>query len=45
VPIKSIIDAIFFTASFEDLSRPTNPVSPNLTVNTELSILDILLGI
>ena len=44
IPVGNIIDAIFFTASFEDLSRPTAPVSPNITVNTELNILDMLLN-
>ena len=45
IPIKNIIDAIFFTVTFEDLSRPDEPVSPNLTVNSEVSLLDTLLGL
>jgi len=44
IPIGNIIDAIFFTTTFEDISRPESPVSPNLTINTELTILDILLN-
>jgi hypothetical protein len=43
IPISNIIDAIFFTVTFEDLSRPNIPVSPNITINTETSILDIIL--
>lgn len=43
VPIGNIIDTIFFTAIFEDLSRPANPVPANLIVNTEVSLLDMLL--
>jgi len=44
IPVGNIIDAIFCTASLEDLSRPTAPISPNVTINTELNILDILLN-
>lgn len=44
IPIDTIIDAIFFTATFEDLSRPDSPVSPNLTVTTETTITDMLLN-
>ncbi len=43
IPIENIIDTIFFTATLEDLSRPRSPVPANLTVNTEISISDILL--
>jgi hypothetical protein len=43
IPVDNVIDAILFTATFEDLSRPANPVSANLTVNTEVSITDMLL--
>jgi hypothetical protein len=43
IPIGNIIDTIFFTAIFEDLSRPANPVPANLTVNTEVTLLDMLL--
>lgn len=44
IPIGNIIDAIFFTTMFEDISRPDNPVPTNLTINTELNILDTLLN-
>lgn len=44
IPVGNVIDAIFFTATFEDLSRPGNPVPANITVNTELSLTDMLLN-
>jgi hypothetical protein len=44
IPVGNIIDAIFFTATFEDLSRPQTPVSPNITINTEVNVLDMLLN-
>jgi hypothetical protein len=43
IPVGNIIDAIFFTAIFEDLSRPAQPIPANLTINTEVSVLDMLL--
>lgn len=42
VPIKNIIDTILFTATFEDLSRPAQPVANNLTINTQVDLVDIL---
>jgi hypothetical protein len=45
IPIGNIIDAIFFSASFEDLSNPNTPVSPNITINTEVNLLDMLLNL
>lgn len=44
IPVGNVIDAIFFTATFEDLSRPDSPVPANLTVNTETSLADMLLN-
>jgi hypothetical protein len=44
IPVRNIIDAIFFTSTFEDLSRPGTPVPANLTVNTETSLTDLLLN-
>jgi len=44
VPIGNLIDAIFFSVSFDDISRPEVPAPQNLTINTELSVLDILLN-
>jgi len=44
IPISSFIDAIFFTASFQDVSNPNNSVATNLTINTEVSLTDMLLN-
>lgn len=44
VPVSNMIDAIFFTATFEDLAKPANPVPANMTINTEISLTDILLN-
>jgi hypothetical protein len=44
IPIGNIIESILFTAAFEDLSQPANPVPANLTITTEVSLLDILLN-
>lgn len=43
IPIGNIIDAIFFSVTFENLSRPDAPVPVNLTVNTEVTLTDMLL--
>ncbi len=42
IPIGNLIDAIFFTATFEDLSRNDVPASPNLAINNNVSIYDFL---
>lgn len=44
IPIGNVIEAIFFTATFEDLSKPESPVPANMTVNTEVSLTDMLLN-
>jgi hypothetical protein len=43
IPVDNVIDAIFFTSTFEDLSDSAAPVSPNITVHTETSMTDMLL--
>jgi hypothetical protein len=43
IPISTIIDAIFFTVTFEDLSNPGSPVAQNLTIHTEINVTDLLL--
>lgn len=43
IPIVDTVDAILFTATFSDLSRPNSPIAANLTINTEVSIEDMLL--
>jgi hypothetical protein len=45
IPVGNIIDTILFTASFEDISRPTSPVAQNMSINTELNVLDMLLNL
>ncbi len=40
IPINSVIDAIFFTSTFEDLARSGSPAA-NLTVNTIVSTEDM----
>jgi hypothetical protein len=42
IPINSFIDAIFFTIYFQDVSRPDNPISENLTINSVSAISDVL---
>lgn len=44
IPIGNLIDAIFFTTSFQDVTHPGSPVAANLTVNTEVSLTDMLLN-
>jgi hypothetical protein len=43
IPIANTIDAILFTVTFADLSRPNSPIAANLTVNTEVNTADMLL--
>lgn len=43
IPIANTIDAILFTASFGDLSKPNSPLAANLTINTEVNTSDMLL--
>lgn len=45
IPIGNIIDSIFFSVTFEDLSRENQPIAQNLTINTEVNMLDMLLNI
>lgn len=44
IPIQNVIDAIFFSVTFENLSAQNAPVSPNLTINTEVGLLDMLIN-
>jgi hypothetical protein len=45
IPVGNVIDAIFFTTTFQDLSKPGSPTAANLTVNTETSLADLLLKV
>jgi hypothetical protein len=42
IPISSAIDTIFFTAQFGDVLSQV--IAPNLTINTEVSMTDMLLN-
>jgi hypothetical protein len=44
IPIGNIIDTIFFTSTFENISKSDAPISPNITINTETDLLDMLLN-
>jgi len=43
IPVGNLIDAILFTVNFQNLSQPDSPIAANLTINTEVSITDMLL--
>lgn len=42
IPVGNLIDTIFISATIQDLDRPNSPVSPNLTINTEVTTTDIV---
>ena len=44
IPVETTIDAIFFMATFSNLSQPNSPVAANLTINTEINIADMLIN-
>lgn len=44
IPIGNIIDAIFFTVIFENISNPTATPAANLTINMDISLSDMLLN-
>lgn len=43
IPIGNIVDSILFTMSFENLAKPAAPIPANLSIVTEVTLLDILL--
>lgn len=43
-PISNTIDAILFTASFANLTDPNHIQASNLTINTEVNLTDLLIG-
>lgn len=45
VPISNVIETILFTADIQDLSNPDSLPAPNLTINTENTLTDILLNL
>lgn len=44
IPINNIIDVINFSLEFAYLDNPNAPVAQNLTINTNISLLDIMVG-
>lgn len=44
IPINDLIDTIFFTLEFGNINNST-PIAQNLTVNTEISLLDNILNL
>ena len=44
IPINSVIDSILFTAQFVDFNNPNAIPDPNLTINTEVSLIDNILS-
>lgn len=42
IPIGNIIETILFTANFVNLLEPNSPAAPNLTINTETNVADML---
>lgn len=45
IPIKTLIDTILFTVEFQNLESPISVPAPNLTINTDVSITEMLLDI
>jgi hypothetical protein len=44
IPIETTIDAILFTATFQNAANPNSPIPANLTINTEVNLTDLLEG-
>jgi hypothetical protein len=45
IPVGNIIDAIFFTVQFASISNPDTPSPANLTIDTDVNTVDILLNL
>lgn len=45
IPVSNVIDAILFTVYFQDLSNPNSVEAQNLTIETDVSLTDLLLNI
>lgn len=45
VPISSIIQSIFFSIEFQNTTNPDSVPAQNLTINTEVSLLDTMLNL
>lgn len=44
IPINTVLDTINFVIEFGRVDEPNAPISPNLTINTGLSFLEIMSG-
>lgn len=44
IPISSFIDTIFFSVEFQDLQNKDSIAAPNLTINTEITLLETILN-
>lgn len=45
IPVGNLIDTIFFAVTFQNLEKPNAPYPINLSINTEVSVTDLLLDI
>jgi len=45
IPVASVIDAIVFSVEFGNLSSPNPVIAPNLTINTDVNILDTIINL
>jgi hypothetical protein len=44
IPVGGLIDSILFVVQFKNLNNPNSPIAANLTINTEISLTDLLLN-
>lgn len=44
IPISNIVEVINFSVEFGNLSSPNAPIAQNLTINTNITLLDIMAG-
>lgn len=44
IPIQNLIDTILFTVSFGNIENPNSPISPNLQINSTISVTDMLIN-
>lgn len=45
IPISNIINSIMFAIQFGDLNKPDPVIAQNLTINTDVNIVDTILGL
>lgn len=45
IPIENLVDTIMFSVVFQNLENPNSVPAQNLTINTELNVIDLLLSI